>query len=113
MSGSVSAVTACAIRGCWNTHTPETTPNMTSTIDHDITAALEVSREYRLLYVAGKICGFECESRGWILTLYVGTYETGEYVEGRAQRGNVVQQLTSEQAHVGRTKLPPEMPKPA
>lgn len=83
-----------------------------SSLDLDVTAALEASDDYRLLYAAGKICGFETTSRGWLLNLYVGTYDFGEFVEGCAQHGETIVRLTAEQAQLGRTKLPSAMPKP-
>ena len=80
--------------------------------DLDVHAALAAITEFKLLYAAGLICGFEAQSLGWCVRLYIGTYPHGEFVEGLAQHGETIVRLTAEQAQLGRTKLPAAMPKP-
>lgn len=79
-------------------------------LDLEVNAAIAAITEFKLLYAAGLICGFEAQSLGWCVRLYIGTYPHGEYVEATASCGEHALRLTQEQACLARTKAPSPLP---
>lgn len=81
-----------------------------SDLDLEVNAAIAAITEFKLLYAAGRIRGFETHSLGWHIKLYIGECPTGEFVEAGASRGDHVLRLTREQALLVRTKAPNPLP---
>lgn len=83
---------------------------MTSTIDHDVAAALNACASFEDAFVAGQIRAYQATSMGWTLMVFVGHYPYGECWEVRAQRGVESVRIVGEPAERMRARIEASTP---